>query len=215
MHTIVVDDVMTQPVVSVIPSVPFKEIVSLLADNRLGAVPVVDGAYRPIGMVSEANLLINGRAQRNSVRLSSFRWRVDLPTAGTLMSKVIYTIARGETAAAAGRRLVEGGYRRLFVVDGSGRLVGVLARRDLLRLYLRRDGEISRDIREHVLRDALPLKPDAVTVRVQQGVVKLSGTVDRRSDADRVTRLTEAVPGVVAVRNQLRCVFEDVLAQWT
>ncbi|MGW4750468.1 CBS domain-containing protein, partial [Streptomyces sp. NPDC004290] len=50
-------EVMTHPVVTAHPDSTFKEIAQLLSDNDVTAVPVVDGEGRPVGVVSEADLL--------------------------------------------------------------------------------------------------------------------------------------------------------------
>src|SRR5690606_37180431 len=117
----------------------------------------------------------------------------------------------------AARRLTDEGLRRLFVVD-HGRPVGVLARRDALRAFLTGDDELADNIRTHVLRAALWLDPKDIVVSVQDGVVTLSGTVERRSDAQLAETVTARPPGVVEVHNELvfriddRDVEEDMAA---
>ncbi len=50
---------MTHQVVSADAECSFKELVGMLADNDISAVPVVDGQGRPVGVVSEGDLLQN------------------------------------------------------------------------------------------------------------------------------------------------------------
>ncbi|GGV58609.1 hypothetical protein GCM10010294_05820 [Streptomyces griseoloalbus] len=52
-----VAELMTRDVVKARRDLPFKEIVRLLAENDVTAVPVVDDLGRPMGVVSEADLL--------------------------------------------------------------------------------------------------------------------------------------------------------------
>ncbi len=52
-----VSDLMSDAVVRVQPGTPFKEIAHLLQEYDITAVPVVDGEDRPVGVVSEADLL--------------------------------------------------------------------------------------------------------------------------------------------------------------
>lgn len=52
-----VADLMTPTAVSVQRGTPFKEIARLLKEFDISAVPVVDEADRPVGIVSEADLL--------------------------------------------------------------------------------------------------------------------------------------------------------------
>lgn len=50
-----VASVMTSPVITVTPDTSFKDIVTLLADKKISAVPVVDERGHPLGVVSEAD----------------------------------------------------------------------------------------------------------------------------------------------------------------
>ena len=53
-----VKDVMTSQVICARPSTPYKELVRLLAERHVSAVPVVDDARHVLGVVSEADLLL-------------------------------------------------------------------------------------------------------------------------------------------------------------
>lgn len=48
-----VEDVMTRTVVSVGEHVPFKELVRMMHENRVGGVPIVDATNRLVGIVTE------------------------------------------------------------------------------------------------------------------------------------------------------------------
>ena len=97
------------------------------------------------------------------------------------------------------------GVKRLPVVDERGVLVGIVSRKDLLSVFLRPDEEIRRDVEEGVLHHAMWLTPDDgdITVGVEQGVVRLSGWVERKSLIDIITAMVLGVDGVVDVDNQL------------
>ena len=60
-----------------------------------------------------------------------------------------------------------------------------------------------------MLRRVLLTDPDAVEVAVDEGVVTLTGTVDRRSTAEIAGRLARAVSGVVDVVNLLDWQYDD------
>jgi CBS-domain-containing membrane protein len=51
-------DVMTTEVVSASPETPYKELVRLLVDHKISALPVVDDRHHAVGVVSEADLLL-------------------------------------------------------------------------------------------------------------------------------------------------------------
>jgi CBS domain-containing protein len=61
-----VQDVMTHQVVTTHRDTPFKEVAALLARNDVSAVPIVDSRQRPIGIVSEGDLLRKESAQPGS-----------------------------------------------------------------------------------------------------------------------------------------------------
>jgi len=113
----------------------------------------------------------------------------------------------------AARELSRAGVRRLLVVDESGRLIGILARRDMLRPYLRDDEQIFADVRHEVLDRALWLQSTDLDVTVDDGVVTLVGTVEQRSQAELAVRLTHTLPGVVAVEDRLKYRFDDINAK--
>ncbi|MEU5266757.1 CBS domain-containing protein [Amycolatopsis sp. NPDC021455] len=208
-----VSDLMTWPVVTAGPGTTFKELVSLLAEHGIAAIPVLDDHRRPMGVVDEADLLARHRRDgRRAEPLFGKRrvWtKAQGLTARELMTRRVPTVAKDEPVAGAARRMVEAKLRRLYVVDGSGRLIGVLARRDVLRAFLRPDEEIKELVERDVLQRSIWADPSTVTVRVDDGVVTLSGVIDRRSEVERAEWLTESVPGVVAVRNRLKYAQDD------
>jgi CBS domain-containing protein len=67
-------------------------------------------------------------------------------TAGEAMTAPALTIEPSQPVAEAARRMVDRGVNRLPVVE-DGRLVGIVTRADLVRLFTRSDEEIARAIR--------------------------------------------------------------------
>ncbi|MFV2121731.1 CBS domain-containing protein [Streptomyces sp. Act-28] len=193
-----VADLMTPEAVAVRPDASAEEIARLLDEYGISAVPVVDEDERPIGVVSEADLLRRLPAEG---RGSS--------TAGGLMSGPAVVARPGWNAVEAARVMERHHVRRLPVVDASERLIGVLSRSDLIRLFLRRDRAIQEEILEDVVTRTLGLPPSAVTVDVEDGTVTLGGTLGRRSLVTILVRLCEAVDGVVAVVDRLAYRVDD------
>jgi len=215
MGTQLVRDVMTEYVVAVHPETTFKEIVEALARYGVSAVPVRDQEGHVVGVVSEDDLLHKlefggGAAARlfDGQRRRAAKVKAAGDTAADLMSTPPITIAPTATVAEAARRMEERQVKRLPVVDGD-RLVGVVSRSDVLRVYLRADADIERDVEWQVLRHALALEPEEASARVADGVATLTGTTDRRSTAELAIRLTRAVDGVVRVVNDLRWSVDD------
>ncbi|HEX9338779.1 MAG TPA: CBS domain-containing protein, partial [Pseudonocardiaceae bacterium] len=123
-------------------------------------------------------------------------------TARDLMSGPVVTVGPNVSVTEAAGRLARSGLRRLFVVDGD-RLVGVLARRDILRGFLRGDPDIQRDIEREFRDYRLTVDPARVRVTVQDGMVWLTGRLEWQGDVVLADRLAKGVPGVVGVRNRL------------
>ncbi|WP_137991144.1 CBS domain-containing protein [Streptomyces vilmorinianum] len=187
-----VGGLMTDDVISAVPSTSFRDVAKLLAEHDISGVPVVDEDDRVLGVVSESDLL----ARRALI-------------ARDVMTAPAVTIHAEQTVADAARLMVRRGVERLPVVDEEERLVGIVTRRDLLRVFLRPDPEIRRRIQEDVLTDAMDLPGDAVDVHVLDGVVTLGGRVQRRSQVQMILKLTERMDGVVAVVDRLSARVDD------
>ncbi len=202
-----VRSVMTSPVVAVTPDAPFKEITRTLAEYRISAVPVIDGTGRLAGVVSEADLIRKEemRGGFEQVLDATHRVRSRKAVAGTaarLMTSPVITIGADASVEDAASKLGRADVRRLFVVEGDGRLIGVLSRADVLRLFLAPD---------EVIRDrALRALPAGVTATVEEGVVNLGGHVERRSQALAAIRIAWAMPGVVGVTGAVQHDLDDV-----
>ncbi|MFF9403532.1 MULTISPECIES: BON domain-containing protein [unclassified Streptomyces] len=89
--------------------------------------------------------------------------------------------------------------KRLPVVDETDKLLGIVSRSDLLRVFLRRDEAIQEEIHRDVLQETMGLAPSAVTAEVRQGEVSLRGNVELKSLVPIIERLCQSVEGVVAV----------------
>lgn len=125
------------------------------------------------------------------------------------MTSPAITIGPERNVSAAARLMTENGIKRLPVVDKDGKLAGIITRSDLVRAFARPDGEIEREIREDVVRQALWLEGEGLDVRVERGEVTLSGELERRSDAELLPRFTARVPGVVTVDSSLTWRLDD------
>lgn len=213
-----VGDVMTTDVVSVTEDTPFRKILDVLVQRRVSAVPVTDRAARVVGLVSETDLLYkvefsdDGQErpvfERPSRRAARAKARAD--KARGLMSTPVVTVPAGTPVALAATVMDRQHVTRLPVVDHNDRLVGIVSRSDLLKIYLRSDQEIRDEVVDDVLCRVLELDPLAVEVDVADGVVTLRGRVARHTAAAVATRLAGAVRGVVGVQNEILWDFDDL-----
>jgi CBS-domain-containing membrane protein len=200
-HPYTVSDVMTHTVVAVGSEAPFKEIVELLDQWKVSAVPVLAGEGRVVGVVSEADLMAKEEFRDTEEGDPDERRKAGAVTAGDLMSAPAVTVHADATLAEAARVMARRHVKRLPVVDEIGLLQGVVSRSDLLKVFLRDDEEIAEEIRSSVL-SKLPVVT-TLTVQVSEGVVTLGGVLPDRTIVPVVARAVRAVEGVVDVRLDL------------
>lgn len=215
-----VREVMTASVVSVGPDTPIKEVARLLAERRISGLPVVgeDGAI--LGVVTEGDLLVKERdlgaiGRRPLARIfgesrdmRSLRAKAAARTAGEAMSAPAITVDGDAPIHEAASVMIERKVNRLPVVDG-GRLVGIVARADIVRTLARSDADLAEDIRRDALWRALWIDPATFDVRVDNGVATLTGKVTRRSTAAIVERVVGSVPGIVGVVADIEWSIDD------
>ena len=217
MHSLV-KDLMTPQVATIGPAAPFKEIVARLANHRVSAVPVVDDDGLVLGVVSEADLLLKEEFPDPDADIPLFwtkrrrleRDRAAATTARDLMSVAVVSIAPDATVAEAARRMHTAGVKRLPVLDEGGRLVGILSRADLLKVFNRPDQAIRREIMDEVIVGEFMMDPNRFFIHVTDGVVVLQGRVERRSLLPSLVRAVHSVEGVVRVKNRLTFDIDDV-----
>jgi CBS domain-containing protein len=183
---------MTSPVVTVTPDTSLKDVAALLVERAINAVPVVDAGGRLCGIVSEADLL----ALEAAAAPGASGARTAAPhTAREVMSQSVYTLAEETDASAAARMMLRHGLKSVPVVAGD-RVVGIVARRDLLRLVARGDADVRADL-ERRLKEEVELL-QRVRIEVADGVVTVAGAGDLGRQL--VVGVARTVPGVVEVR---------------
>lgn len=198
-----VRDVMTTGVVAVGPEVCFGQLARLLRAHRVSGFPVVDDDGIVLGVVSEADLLAVEATQERHGRLPHRRRASPGElTAGDLMTRPAVTASPAELASDAGRLMSARKLRRLPVVDGHGRLVGVISRSDVLSVFRRTDEDIRREITEDVIADGFFTDPGRLTVTVQDGIVTLAGAPGSVFLGVNIVYQVRHVDGVVAVRDR-------------
>jgi CBS domain-containing protein len=199
-----VGEVMTRKVVAVRPQTGFKELVALMNEHAIGALPVVDvldSDGRLVGMVAQSDLLAKQRVRGERPPAGPARpdRRVEATTAEDLMTTPVATLLATDPLRRAARLMLGKRIRHLPVIDTKGRLVGIVSRGDLLKPYLRSDESIRLEVAAAVLDALLGLPAGAVEVAVEDGAVTLRGEVANSAVADAAVRLARAVEGVVAV----------------
>ncbi|GAB3447750.1 CBS domain-containing protein [Streptomonospora sediminis] len=227
-----VGDVMTTGVATIDQAAGYRDAVHTLMETRVSALPVLDADRRVVGVLSEEDLLHKeefanddtSRAYRPPAR-ARVRARLaggglltepaDEKAAGTtaaeLMTRPAVTVAPTASVVEAARLMEKHGVKRLPVVDGDGRLLGIAARRDLLRVFLRTDGDITEAAEHEIGVATSAVNGTAAAASVQDGVVTLTGSVLHRSTAECLARMTAGLEGVVSVDNRITWQIDDVL----
>lgn len=205
-----VRDVMTRGVATIDGRASLGEVVEKMLAAGVGALPVVDGERRLVGIVTEADVMSAQAAPaswRRGRQSRRYRRKAGARTATELMTEAIVATP-DEDLRVAIRRMLSAGIRRLPVVDDERRVVGIVSRRDGLRMYAQ-SGPALRDAVRRRLDEIGYVVPDfEVTAEVSRGVVRLSGVVTYSSTVRRVEREVRAIPGVIDVDNRLVSTFE-------
>lgn len=192
-----VGELMTREPVTVSPETTVGEALGLLDRHSITSLPVVSRDAVIVGVLSEADLLI-GRVlpdARSSLTLPGAGEQLGAPgTVGAVMSPRPMTVTEYTDVAAVAKMMAATGFKSLPVVDTGHRVVGVVSRRDIVRMLARPAAEIERDL-VALFRS---LGKDW-TVTVQDGQVTVAGPTEGR-DHSLATSAASTVPGVVKVR---------------
>ena len=210
LDNIVVADVMTSTVVSVRDDSPFKQIIGALTEAHVSALPVVDPDGHVLGIVSESDLLAKvagvGRPaphlSADTTETPRAHRKAEAETARDLMTAPVVTTRPDTPVSHAARVAALQHVRRLPVVDSDDKLVGIVTRSDLLRVFLRDDEAI----REHVIsliRRQLFIDTSTIEVDVLDGVVTLRGQLDSRVMFEPLVDVIRDTTGVVAVHDNI------------
>ncbi|WP_214401428.1 CBS domain-containing protein [Pseudonocardia lacus] len=126
-------DVMSSPVITLRPDVPVHAAAALLVSHGFTGAPVVDRAERVIGIVTEADL-VRGRIVPDG-------WAVPEqpePTVADVMTPAPISMQPDADLADVVALMLDEGIRSVPIVS-DGRLVGVVSRRDALRVVANRE----------------------------------------------------------------------------
>ena len=119
----------TAPNIVTIPSsATVEEAVKLLGEKRIGAIVVSDDGKKPVGILSERDIVRELSKQGASVLAA--------PISG-LMTRKVSTCGTGEDAHAVLERMTEGRFRHLPVVDEDGNMLGLVSIGDAVSARLK------------------------------------------------------------------------------
>jgi CBS domain-containing protein len=119
-----VRELMATDVRACFPDDTLNRAAQLMWENDCGVVPVVDEEMRVVGVITDRDVCMAAYTQGVQLVDSSV---------GRAMSPGAYTCAPTDDLKTAERTMRERRVRRLPVVDGDGKLVGMLSLHDIVR----------------------------------------------------------------------------------
>lgn len=214
-------DVMTTLVVTVSPETPVAEIARRLLQRRISAVPVVDAEGRPIGIVSEGDLM--RRPEAAGARHPS--WWLSLLAepesqareyvkahggfARDVMTRDLATVTEEAPLEDIATLLEKRGIKRVPVVR-DGKVVGIVSRANLLQGVAARQPPPQSSVGDRTLRErvtaairASGARDEFVNPVVDNGIVHLWGLTRSEAEREAIQVATAGVGGVKDVKSEL------------
>jgi CBS domain-containing protein len=143
-----VSEVMTRDPILVQPQTSLEEAIKILAEKRIGGLPVVDESGKLLGVISEGDLMWQEAELKPPAYIMLLdsviylenpgRYQRELhkalgQTVGEVMSDHVLTIKPEKSVKDAARLLNEKRIDRLPVIDDNGHVVGIITRGDIVR----------------------------------------------------------------------------------
>ncbi len=110
-------------VATIAPTATVAEVAAVLAEQRIGALPVIDRAEQLLGIISERDI-IRALAANGPAALQML--------AGQLMTRTLRVATRSTTVEQAMTLMTAGRFRHLPVIEG-GVLVGIVSIGDVVK----------------------------------------------------------------------------------
>jgi CBS domain-containing protein len=142
---VLVRDVMSRDVISVQKFESVVTVASILSEQNISGLPVVDKQKHVIGIITQADILsmVGVRKEHTFKDLLKHMLGEPLPERRTgdhvadIMTSSPLTITADATIAEVAQTMDEKKIRRLPVVDEKKRLVGIISRADILKAVLK------------------------------------------------------------------------------
>jgi len=192
-----VRDIMSSPVYTVRAADSVVQAVVELAGRSVTAAPVLDGADRLVGIVSEADLL--WRRVPPPGAAPKHRAETRRPRPGyvhDVMTHLVLTARPEDDISTAAQTMLDNEVRSLPVVE-DGHVVGIISRRDILRAVVRTDDVLCHEVQHRL--DEYAGGTRRWTVAVVNSVATIDGAFDDEIERKIVTVLASTVPGVAKV----------------
>ena len=221
-------DVMTADVVTIGPGASVAEAAKLMLDRRISGVPVVDGAGKVVGLISEGDLMRRAEllteqrpwwlalAKSPEEKATAFAKAHGLKVADVMTKDVVSIDEDAPLDRIA--MLFEGrGIKRAPVLR-DGKLVGIVSRANLLQGVAMGKASTSADdeaIRAAIIMTAegeAGVRASLVDVTVGDAVAHLWGNVATEAERNALRVVCETTKGVREVHDHLRVMPPSVVS---
>jgi CBS domain-containing protein len=144
-----VREVMTTKVITLAPDQPFEQAADVLAEHAIGAAPVVDADGKVVGLLRDEDLIVSEANLHaptwfnflgaefplpgESKRFESELKRMTAANVEELMTTEYRSCAPDDTLGDVAAAMHDADVTHMPVIDADGRLVGIIARGDLVR----------------------------------------------------------------------------------
>ena len=140
-----VRDVMTQSPQTATLETPLDEVVRRLLSAAFTALPVVDAQNRPVGIVSQTDLIYKADlpirlgllAESATANVTPVLDKLATRPAGEIMTQPVVLIDQDKYVSEAVDLMLTKQVKRLPVIDAAGTLVGIISRLDVFHSILR------------------------------------------------------------------------------
>lgn len=119
-----VRDYMTTELLTVPPDMEIMRVVRMFVDNDVSGVAVVDSDGRPVGFLTERDCI--------EIALQAGYFDAIGGSVSDYMSTDVHSVSPDDSMMDLGQLFAQSPFRRCPVIE-NGRLVGLIARRDVLR----------------------------------------------------------------------------------
>jgi len=113
-----VSEIMTRDVITVPPDMPTKDVADILSEKHITGLPVVDATGKVVGVLSELDIISRQGA-----------------TAADIMSGQVISAAEDDDVQEVANLFSSRRIRRVPIL-ADGKLVGLVSRSDLMRLFM-------------------------------------------------------------------------------
>lgn len=141
-----VKDRMSKHPITITADIHIDEALKMMRDNKVRRLPVVDKDGRPVGIVSEMDLLYASPSPATSLSVYEIHYLMARITVQDVMTKEVISVEEDTPLEEAARIMVDNKIGGLPVVR-DGTLVGIITETDLFKIFLELLGARERGVR--------------------------------------------------------------------